>query len=93
MKKIIVALTVAALTFGAFAFPRGPRPAFRPHHHGHHGWVAPVAFGVGAVVGAVVSTVAAPQPVRVWVPGYWTTRFDVYGRPCQVWVPGHWEWR
>ena len=62
----------------------------RPYqYHPHHRLDVPVAFGIGAVVGGLI----APTSVKIWVPGFWITEIDVYGRPFQRYVPGHWEFR
>lgn len=103
MKKLIVLLFSAVLCFPLIARPNHsshrpmPRPApvhhihhTRPYqHHPHHRWDVPVAFGIGAVVGGLI----VPTSVRIWVPGFWITEIDVYGRPFQRYVPGHFEFR
>ena len=90
MKKIIItiALCLATVT-GAFA---------RHHHHFHHGrhfgYAAPIAFGTSLLLGSAIShPVPVAVPYRVWVPGYYVTNYDAYGRPFQTYIPGHWECR
>lgn len=74
MKKLLLSLSVVALTASAFAWYRGPRHYWHGgcHHH-HHGWHADdfwVGAGVGLVgglVGAAVYNAVKPDPPRVVV--------------------------
>jgi hypothetical protein len=103
MKKILIALLFAAAlctpVFGHHHYHGGfGRPAPIHHHHPHfyhhHGYVAPLAFGAGLLLGSVVNPPApVVVPNRVWIPGYYVTNYDAYGRPFQTYVPGHWEYR
>jgi hypothetical protein len=52
-----------------------------------------LAFGAGLVLGGIVSRQPAIVSTRVWIPGYYVTNYDSYGRPFQTYVPGHWEYR
>lgn len=97
MKKVLMmamVLLIVLITVGsASAWHRHPRG----HRH---------QFGV--FIGPPVIYVPLPPPVRyhyyyppydyydrgyrVWVPGYWDTRWTSYGWE-RVWIPSHWEWR
>jgi hypothetical protein len=96
-KMIATVITALALVFSANAHGH-----YHHHHHGwggRHGWIAPAAFGTGLLIGTALRpapptvVVAAPAVRQIWVPGYYVTEYDAYGRPFSRWIPGHYEYR
>ena len=92
MKKVLIALSIVAISAGAFAHP-GPRGFHRPppiHHHHHHSYWGRGGCGfwpgfVGGVVGgAIVSSIVDTRPVVVSQPAVVTQPVVVQPQPVVV---------
>ena len=95
MKKILIALSIAAISAGAFAYPHhgGFHHHPMPHHHHHYSYWGHGGRGfwpgfVGGVVGgAIVSSVVDTRPVVVTQPAVVAAPVVVQPQPVVVQQP------
>ena len=92
---VILAFAVSIIANTAMAHGRHIPPHQRhPHHAIHHGHGRPHGMAIALPMPLPTAWTRQRSHLRVWVPGMWLEKRDVYGRIVyRRWIPGHWEYR